>query len=100
MKVALIGATGFVGKAILRELLDRDHMVIGIARHPEKLGFRHPGLAMKAGDIFNVDQLAALIKGQEAVISAYNPGWTNPNIYTDYLEGAQRIQDAVKKAGI
>jgi len=100
MKVAVIGATGFVGKAMLPELLDRDHMVIGIARHPEKLGFRHPGLAMRAGDAFNVDQLAVLLKGQEAVISAFNPGWTNPNIYKDYIEGAKCIQEAVKKAGI
>jgi len=99
-KVAVIGATGFVGKAILRELLDRDHMVTGIARHPEKLGFRHPGLGMKACDIMNEDQIAGLIKGQEAVISAYNAGWTNPNIYKDYMEGAPHIQAAVKKAGV
>ncbi|HVW61513.1 MAG TPA: NAD(P)-dependent oxidoreductase [Puia sp.] len=100
MKVAVIGATGFVGKAILRELLDRDHMVLGIARHPEKLGFRHPGLAMRAGDVFNTDQMTALIKGQEAVISAYNPGWTNPNIYKEYIEGAKCIQEEVKQADI
>ena len=100
MKVAVIGATGFVGKAILHELLDRDHMVIGIARHPEKLGFRHPGLSMKAGDVMDKDVVAALVKGQEAVISAYNPGWSDTNIYKDYLEGAQAIQAGVKKSGV
>jgi len=99
-KVAVIGATGFVGKAILRELLDRDHIVTGIARHPEKLGFRHPELVMKAGDVMNEDQIAGLIKGQDAVISAFNPGWTNPDIYKDYMEGAPHIQAAVRKAGV
>ncbi len=37
MKIALIGATGFVGSAILKEALDRDHEVTAIARDPEKL---------------------------------------------------------------
>ncbi|MCC2643585.1 MAG: uncharacterized protein K0S45_3998, partial [Nitrospira sp.] len=37
MKIALIGATGFVGSAILKEALDRGHEVTAIARHPEKL---------------------------------------------------------------
>lgn len=100
MKVAVIGATGFVGKAILHELLDRDHMVTGVARRPEKLGFRHPGLAMKAADVFETDQLVSLLKGQEAVISAYNPGWTDPDIYEDYLKGAGFIEDAVRAAGV
>jgi putative NADH-flavin reductase len=100
MKVAVIGATGFVGKAVLHELLDRDHMVTGIARHPEKLGFRHPGLAMRSCDVENEDQLANLVKGHEAVISAFNAGWTNPELYKDFLVGAQHIQEAVKKAGI
>jgi len=100
MKVAVIGATGFVGKALLHELLDRDHMVIGIARHPEKLGFRHPGLSMKAGDVMGEGVVAALVKGQDAVISAYNPGMSDPNMYKNYLEGAQAILAGVKKSGV
>jgi uncharacterized protein len=37
MKIALIGATGFVGSAILQEALERGHEVTAIVRHPEKL---------------------------------------------------------------
>ncbi|HWK04898.1 MAG TPA: NAD(P)H-binding protein [Puia sp.] len=100
MKVVLIGTTGFVGKAILLELLDRDHYVTGIARHPEKLGIHHPSLTTKAGDMLNEQQVTALVKGHDAVVSAYNPGWTNPKIYEEYLQGAQTIQAGVKAAGV
>jgi putative NADH-flavin reductase len=34
------------------------------------------------------------------VISTYNPGWTNPNIYADYLKGSRAVQEAVKKSGV
>ena len=37
MKVALLGATGFVGSALLEEALDRGHVVTAIVRHPENL---------------------------------------------------------------
>lgn len=37
MKVALIGASGFVGKAILKELLQRGHQVTAVVRHTGKL---------------------------------------------------------------
>lgn len=100
MKCALIGITGFVGKAILLELLDRDHFVTGIARHPEKLGIHHPSLTTKAGNMLDEQRVITLVKGHDAVISAYNPGWTNPEIYEEYLEGAQTIQAGVKAAGV
>ena len=100
MKVVLIGATGFVGKAILLELLDRDHYVTAIARHPEKLGIHHPSLTTKAGDMLDEQQVTALVKGHDAVVSAYNPGWTNPKIYEEFLQGAQTIQAGVKAAGV
>lgn len=37
VKIALIGATGFVGSALLQEALGRGHEVTAIVRDPEKL---------------------------------------------------------------
>ncbi len=37
MKIALIGASGFVGSKILAEALQRGHQVTAIVRNPEKL---------------------------------------------------------------
>jgi putative NADH-flavin reductase len=100
MKVALIGASGFVGSAILKEALDRGHQVTAIVRNPEKISIKNPNLKAVKGNAFDADELAALVKGHEAVISAYNPGWTNPAIYEDFLKGSEAIQAAVKKAGV
>jgi len=100
MKVALIGASGFVGSHILHELLDRGHQVTAIVRHPEKVSARHSNLVVKKGDVYSEKDLAELLKGQEAVISAFNPGWTNPNIYEDFLAGSKAIQQGVKAAGV
>ena len=35
--VTLIGASGFVGTAILNELLTKGHQVTAVARNPEKI---------------------------------------------------------------
>ncbi|WP_298732994.1 NAD(P)-dependent oxidoreductase [uncultured Chitinophaga sp.] len=100
MKVALIGASGFVGSHILHELLERGHQVTAIVRHPEKISARHPNLVVKKGDVYLEGEVTELVKGQDAVISAFNPGWTNPNIYEDFLAGSQAIQQGVKAAGV
>ncbi len=100
MKIALIGASGFVGSAILKEALSRQHQVTAVMRHPEKLTMQDERLAVVPGDVMDTDQLTALLKGNDVVICAYNAGWTNPNLYNDFLEGSQSIQKAVKSAGI
>lgn len=99
MKIALIGATGFVGSAILQEALERGHEVTAIVRHPEKLKPRAQ-LYPQKGDVYNVDDVARLVAGHEAVISAFNPGWGNPDIYNLQVKGTQAIINGVKKAGI
>ena len=38
MKIAIIGATGIVGRRLVDEALDRGHTVTAIARRPEVLG--------------------------------------------------------------
>lgn len=99
MKIALIGATGFVGSAILKEALDRGHEVTAIVRHPDKLT-PHAKLHLKKGDVYNEDEVAQLVTGHEAVISAFNPGWSNPDIYNQQVKGARSIINGVKKAGM
>ena len=99
MKIAVIGATGFVGSAISQEALDRGHEVTAIVRHPEKLK-PHAKLHPQKGDVYNADDVARLVAGHEAVISAFNPGWSDPDIYNLQVKGAGAIIDGVKKAGI
>ncbi|WP_291149784.1 NAD(P)-dependent oxidoreductase [Flavobacterium sp. UBA7680] len=96
MKIAIIGATGFVGSAILNELAGRNHDITAIARNPKDTA----GINWKSADIFNVNELAEILKGNDAVINAYNSGWTNPNIYDDFIAGSKAIQEAVKKSGV
>ena len=80
MKLVVIGATGYVGSAILNEALQRNHDVTAIARDPEKLT-AHPRLHAGGGDVFNEDELAGIVRGHQAVISPFNAGWKNPDLY-------------------
>ena len=73
MKVALLGATGFVGAALFDEAVLRGHTVTAIARHPEKLRHRDR-LVPVSGDVYDAASLGALIHGHDALISAFNPG--------------------------
>lgn len=98
-KVALIGASGFVGTAILNELLSRGYEVTAIVRNPEKVSATSEKLDIVKADVSDVDALAVALKGNDAVISAYNPGWTNPNIYEETLKNYPLILKAVKQAG-
>ena len=99
MQVALIGATGFVGAAVLQELLQRGHQVVALVRDPAKLPER-AGLHVVPVDVMDSQAVAAAVRGSEAVLSAYNAGWTNPNIYDDFMRGARAIVQGVKDAGV
>lgn len=100
MKIALIGASGFVGKALLNEALNRGHQVTAIVRHPENITVTNSNLAIKKGDAFSESEIKELVKGHDVVLSAYNPGWTNPNIYSEFLKASQTLQAATKAAGV
>ena len=68
-KVALIGASGFIGSRLLAELSARGHAVTAIARNPDKIAAL-PGVTAVKGDVFDKDGLARLLAGHDAVISA------------------------------
>ncbi len=99
MKIALIGATGFVGSAVLTELLSRGHAVTALARHPGKLAAQ-AGLQVVQADVSDAAQVAAAVAGHDAVVSAYNPGWGEPDIQRLFGLGYEAILAGTKQAGV
>lgn len=100
MNIALIGATGFVGKAVLEELLSRGHTVRALQRDAAKLVAR-PGLTVRSVDVLGDGaSLAAELAGVDAVVSAFNAGWGNPNLHDDFLRGSDAIAAAAREAGV
>ncbi|MGH8492831.1 MAG: NAD(P)-dependent oxidoreductase [Moraxellaceae bacterium] len=99
MHIALIGATGQIGQHILSEALARGHRVTAIVRHPEKLA-ANPLLKAVGGNVYDTAALAAQLKGLDAVISAFNPGWTDSDIASKQLKGTNSVIAATKQAGV
>ena len=98
--VVLIGASGFVGTAILNELLNRGHKVTAIVRDAKKMTVSNPNLTIVEADVTDTDALKEAGKGKDAVISAYTPGWKNPHIYEDTLKNYPLIVESAKQAGV
>ena len=69
MKVAIVGASGQTGHALIKEALARGHDVIAIARSPEKFTLDDPKLEKRAGDGFDEASIVAALEGAEAVIT-------------------------------
>ena len=73
LKIAIIGATGNVGKRITEEALNRGHHVTGIARNIDGIAPRK-NLTLKAGEISYPEALAGILKGHDLVVSSVKPG--------------------------
>ncbi len=100
MKVALIGANGKIGSRIANELLNRGHKVTGIARNPATASVQNKDLAYVKGNALNVDELAGILKGHDAVISAFGIDWTKPETFYLFSDVAAAVIAASKKAGV
>jgi putative NADH-flavin reductase len=98
MNIALIGATGFIGSGLLKELLSRGHRVTALVTHPEKLA-PHANLKAVKIDVLDETALATHLKGHDAVISAFS-GHAQSNIYEYYLRGIRSIIAASKTAQV
>ncbi|MDU8924948.1 NAD(P)H-binding protein [Pasteurellaceae bacterium LIM206] len=98
MKIAIIGATGTVGRGVVAEAAARCHQVTAFARNVEKVA-QADNVKAVAFDV-NSAGLADQLKGFDAVVSAFNGGWTNPNAGADFAKGAKAITEAAKQANV
>ncbi|WP_338494900.1 NAD(P)H-binding protein [Erwinia aphidicola] len=99
MKITIIGASGFVGPDIVKEALARGHRVVAVSRSGKNLPV-DSHLIQALGDIHDSEWLSCVINGQDAVISAYNPGWAESDLFEKFTRGSNQILTAVKSSGV
>lgn len=97
-KFAVIGATGYVGAAVVKELAARGHHVTAFARNIDKVP-QADNIVALAADVESAEFFQQL-QGFDGVISAFNAGWTNPNLGTDFTRGANAILASAKAAQV
>ncbi len=94
MKIAVIGASGFTGKPVVELGLKQGHEIYAVSRSGK----------FEANDLLHVinqdvndwKALAKQLKGVDVIISNFNAGWQNPNLYEDYLNGSRHILEISK----
>ncbi|WP_298040938.1 NAD(P)-dependent oxidoreductase [uncultured Microbacterium sp.] len=68
MRIIVFGATGGVGRQVVRRAREAGHDVTAFVRSPEKVTDRE-GIRIVQGDAFDADAVAAAIAGQDAAVS-------------------------------
>ncbi len=100
MKIAIIGASGNIGSRITQEALSRGHNVTAIVRNTENVTEESVSLEVKEGDVQDVSAMAVLLKGHDAVVVSYSPGWEPGTEFSKHVDVAQNVLDAAKEADV
>jgi uncharacterized protein YbjT (DUF2867 family) len=103
MKVAVIGASGGVGRAVVKALLGRSDRVVALSRHPESVGPATEQLQLVAADARDPVMLAKSLVGCGAVVMTLGVGGTlmKPNTPLQICSQATRtLLPVMRGAGV
>jgi nucleoside-diphosphate-sugar epimerase len=103
MRVFLTGATGFIGEAIVRELIAAGHQVLGLARTDATAkALTQRGVEAHRGDLSDTESLAEGARVCDGVIhTAYVHDWSVPREVTSETdrEAVQAMAAALEGTG-
>jgi nucleoside-diphosphate-sugar epimerase len=104
-RVAVTGATGFLGRYVVDALLARGARVIGVVRNPDRVpGLAARGVELRRADLAERDALARGFAGADAVVSnaalfsLRNARWADHERAN--IQGTQNVFGAVADAGV
>lgn len=107
--ILVAGGTGFVGGAIVRELVRRGEPVTVMSHRPERARTRFPGMdvQVREGDARDADSLKRAVEGMDTVISAMQfPNFPIENAKKGHTfvevdaRGNERLVAAAREAGV
>ncbi len=98
MRLLVLGATGGIGKYLLEYATARGHEVTAFARSPQKIALKSGRMRAVSGDLLNPDQLAQVLRGHDAVLSAFGPS-TLRRVSTRGQFG-EVLSEALERSGV
>lgn len=99
MRIAVVGASGRTGSAVVELALRRGNEVVALSRRPEAVPLRHPRLAVLAADVLDAASLRAPLEGAAAVVSAIGVGTARQATMT-YSQGATNLLAAMRRTQV
>lgn len=99
MKIVVFGVTGNVGRRVAAEALSRGHEVVGVTRDPAKSA-EVPGVSLVAGDATDAAQVAQVVRGADAVISAVSPRPGSTGAAPKLVDAARGLIAGLREAGV
>ncbi len=105
MKVAITGATGFIGGNLCKYLGDKGHTVVALARSPDKAKYLESiGVEIRTADITDTDTLEESFAGVDVVINLAAL-FNHPDLtWEDYkkvnVQGVKNVLASAKKSSV
>lgn len=102
MRVFVTGATGYIGSAVIHELLSAGHQVVGLARSDNSaVKLKEFGIDSHRGDIDNLDSLRSGAAAADGVIHlAFNHDFSNfDGALTADLHAVEAMGSALEGSG-
>ncbi|MFO4721059.1 NAD(P)-dependent oxidoreductase [Vibrio cholerae] len=97
MKVAILGASGWIGSHLAAEAKMRGHEVVAVVRDPAKVTLK--GVAVQQLDILNLESsLKSVLEGVDAVIASI--GGRAAGNHEMVAKTAQRLLNELPQAGV
>jgi uncharacterized protein YbjT (DUF2867 family) len=100
-RIAVIGATGMLGRPVTRELIAAGFDVTVMSRSPEKARDLFPQAAAVAGDVFDAASIQRALNGQDAVYLnlSVDPGERSKAPHTE-TDGLRTVIAAAQERGL
>src|SRR3970040_1468833 len=102
MKIALPGGTGFIGRHLARDLAERGHQVVVIARGQYTRGQglpTHEGITFVQANVTDTGALTRAFSGCSAIVNCAGTSEDRSQTYRQvHVDGARSVVDAAWQA--
>lgn len=102
-RILVLGGTGFIGKELVRQLVERGYAVRLLTRHPDNLpvGLRGSQLEIRRGDLNNPEEIRSALEGIDCI---FHLAKANVKTWSDYKEldiaATKRLAECAMDAGV